>query len=119
MFPPKQKGPQDDEVLCSRCNGTGWDPIQIESPFVDREPKITIVCNFCNGYGFVNWIDNILGPKPKISKYLEYDLSYYNIGIDSAINNSFTKEMVDILGEEMAKKIDKEILETLLKESNK
>lgn len=65
----------DQLMICSRCNGTGTDPryIKLNNKLYDiqkawgREDRITIFvnCRKCDGYGYIDWVDNAVGSKNK------------------------------------------------------
>lgn len=94
--------------LCPDCNGRGT--ITIKENKNRRGPK-NILCNKCQGRGYLDWVENIVGRKA---------LSYEDV-VDClsttcreiSIEEKIRKEVV----EKLAKKIDEEIMDSLFNSS--
>jgi len=86
------------EVICPQCNGNGF------------------FCNKCLGTGKLDWVEQIVGKKPKEDTFTVYNTFTVS---DASINgtiNTFTleDEIRRIVSEELAKKIDEDILKSLM-----
>jgi RecJ-like exonuclease len=94
---PERNELKEDQIVCDKCNGTGCVP----SEFSPHE--LASVCQKCQGDGWVDWISNITG-KPPRHIYSSSGTSISNVvgGIPNCVVNK--------MAEELASKIDKEIL---------
>jgi len=113
---------------CDKCDGTG-----IEQQYIcncDREEGTPLIepcrnhkCPKCLGAGELDWIENIKGKrKPKhLTSTWATATGVYTKQIDfsemiSPYGSDIAKVITDKISDGIAKKIDKEILDKLLKE---
>jgi len=88
---------QIEKVVCNKCNGT---------KFVNRKNDlisnyfIQVICPKCNGEGTLDWIEQILGKKPTHT-------------------NEILNKWADLVAENMAKKIDEDILKEIFEKARK
>lgn len=92
------------EMVCNKCEGCGgtW---------------IHTVCTKCQGKGKVDWVENIVGRKPE-----SIDTSgSNNVSIGHKVGYCKTTGsdniIIDALVQQLTNKIDQEIMETLVAES--
>ena len=90
---PQVKDLKPGELICDKCEGWGCIPPSHEL----ESNEISASCEKCQGAGKVDWIANITGVPPPN----EFDTSYF----------------VTFAAKELADAIDKEILESVIKES--
>ena len=88
----------DGEVICSKCNGTGKDKNSCYS---------NNTCTKCLGEGKLDWVSNAM--IKKTSYVYNFSTSTY------ACTPTITEELYDYMAEQLARKIDQEILEDLFK----
>lgn len=75
------------EMICDKCNGEGH---------FDGGVYLYITCKKCNGEGIVDWVENIVGKPSVVYTY---------------------EDAISSVAQSMAEEIDKQILESVLKES--
>ena len=80
------------ETVCNKCDGGGSFP----KKFAKLEDPYYSICSKCQGEGKVDWIENIVGRKTNIFNF--YD-------------------KCDVLAQQLANKIDQEIMGSLIKKS--
>lgn len=86
----------EGEVICDKCNGTGYS-------------RKNVPCYKCRGTGKLDWVTNVMGrKKPRM-----LTASFSQTSGSSIFKNKIAKKYVDAMAREMAKKIDEEILESL------
>ncbi len=83
------------EVICPVCEGKGF------------------FCDKCLGTGKLDWVEQIVGKKPKEDTFTIYDSSNCTISNSNITNYSLEDTIRKIVAEELAKQIDREILESL------
>ena len=96
---------EEGEMVCDKCEGGGKSWIY------------TTPCSKCQGEGKVDWIENIVGRKPEL-----IDTSGSNnvfIGHNAGLSKMTGSDNVitNALAQKLANKIDQEIMETLVAES--
>lgn len=96
---PEDHELQEDQLVCDNCNGTGCVPSEF-SP-----TELAMRCPKCQGDGWVDWISNITG-KPIRNLY----------GSSSSMSSgtSGTDIICDQMAQDLANKIDKDILDTII-----
>lgn len=94
----EKKTLKEGEVICPKCNGTGG----IDDGHSDED--LIKTCGKCFGDGTLDWIELAMGKPSRMKTYFAAD---------------WTKSMSDFLGEQLAKEIDKEVLEKVIFEANK
>jgi len=111
---PKTYPPEIDEdageVICDVCKGNGYLLSKLQPDAVES------VCWKCQGDGKVDWLSHIMGKAPP-EKYT------FNIKSSAFVeSNSHSKDyndIVDAMAYALANTIDKEIMDTILNDSNK
>lgn len=98
-----------DKFKCKLCDGRGI--IQIGPPLDVKG------CPVCDGVGYLDWIETIVGKKKKI-KYINFAVKDEDLGLDTSLYE-VRKEMMKELSNQMAYNIDKMILEEATKRSTK
>lgn len=79
----------DEKYICNKCNGKGHLPT--------KNPDVVKMCPKCHGKKELDWIENVVG----VTKTKEpFDIH---------------KDMMDILAEQIAKKVDEDIVNELIK----
>ena len=107
-----------EEYTCDRCGGEG----RIKNPSLKNQdslmfPMLTyLTCPKCLGDKKLNWIERVFGKQEKV---VSVDFSGVSTFSESTLNQSQYKGIVDELANNLAKEIDKQIMESFLKESNK
>jgi hypothetical protein len=103
---------EEGEILCPKCGGKG-------SLDVPGEPDLRKICHRCDGNGKMDWVSAVMG-KPTKKRSLtgrwRVDVSK---DIKAFFNETLEKDIIDAIASDMAKNIDKQIMEDLLKGSNK
>ncbi len=104
---------KDGEVICNQCKGTGH-PNNNKVNYNSRSLfPVPHVCDKCNGVGKLDWIEVIVG-----KKHLRKITSQWKVEMDNDVQvlygSDMEKEIIDKLGEEISKKIDKDILEGII-----
>ena len=94
----EKKTLKEGEIICPKCNGTGG----IDDGCLDED--LIKTCTKCLGDGKLDWIEAAMGKPSRMKMYFSHD---------------FKQSMVDALGEQIAKEIDNEIVETIIFEANK
>lgn len=103
------------EILCDECNGKGSVPSSPNKNYrVYRE-----LCWKCQGDGKVDWVSNATGKPEKKLKGIFSSSSVSSMSSTSGPANNIYNDMIDSLAQNMAAEIDKEILDSLNKQSNK
>jgi len=82
-------------MICNECDGRGYNP---KTEDLEKN-ELQWVCPKCQGDGWVDWISNITG-KP----FIEEPPDYLN-------------KWAGLAAKELAKKIDQDIMDTLMKKS--
>lgn len=95
---------EEDQMVCDQCNGTGCIP----SEFSPQE--LACRCPKCQGDGWVDWISNITGKPPR------YLYSSSGTSMSSTSGTGIPNFIADKMAQELADKIDKEILATLVEQ---
>jgi hypothetical protein len=51
--------------MCKTCNGNGWTPKSSRHWFfrIHKANHIHGTCNVCHGEGYVDWVQNVVGPR--------------------------------------------------------
>lgn len=75
------------EMICDKCKGVGH---------FDAGVYLYKICKKCDGTGIVDWVENVVGKLPDLH---EHD------------------DIYDALAKNLADEIDKQIIESVLKES--
>lgn len=94
------------EVICSKCNGTGKYTSENE---VNYKPQYVWHCDKCRGTGKLDWIENIVGKRPK---YLSINWPHSVLELDGN-SSSISNEYIKALSDQLARSIDEEILKSL------
>jgi len=94
------------EVKCDQCKGTGH-PNNNEIDYDQKYVTYPWVCDKCNGAGKLDWIENIVGKQPRVMK----DSWTVDFSTTEQLYSSDINPIIDKLGEQIAKDIDKQILE--------
>ena len=93
----EKKTLKEGEIICPKCNGTGG----IDDGCLDEE--LIKTCGKCYGNGKLDWIEAAMGKQSRMKMYF----------------TDIPQSMIDTLSEQIAKEIDKEILEKVIFEANK
>jgi len=93
----EKKTLKEGEIICPKCNGSGG----IDDGCLDEE--LIKTCGKCFGDGKLDWIEAAMGKPSRMKMYF----------------TDVPQSMIDVLGEQIAKEIDKEILEKVMFEANK
>ena len=96
---------QEDELVCDKCNGTGCIPSEL------NPNELASLCPKCQGDGYVDWISNITGKPDRYS----CGSSSVSMSSTSGYGMAF---IADQMAQDLADKIDKEILESVITEAN-
>jgi DnaJ-class molecular chaperone len=97
---------KEGEIICPKCNGTGG----IESGSLRDAAK---TCRKCFGDGKLDWIEAAMG---KVRRMLQGKWTVdYSEKMKCMFSSDLEKEMRDVLGSEIAKDIDKEIMNELVR----
>jgi len=108
---PERNELEEDQFICDKCNGTGCVPSEI------NPHEMASICQKCQGDGWVDWISNITGKPPRylytsagtsMSSSSAYGASTSGYGVPNFI--------VDKMAEDLAKKIDEEILKVVVEQ---
>lgn len=95
---PERNELKEDQLVCDKCNGTGCVPSET------NPHEMASICQKCQGDGWVDWISNITGKPPR------YLYSSSGTSMSSSSASGIPNFIVDKMAEDLAKKIDKEIL---------
>lgn len=114
----KDKLPEIDEslgeLLCDECGGRGCLP-----PEINDISTLQSVCWKCQGDGKVDWVSHITGKPPRrMFGFSSSSFSTYAAGT-SGSHSHVHDDIVDALAQNLAKKIDEEIMDNLLNPHNK
>lgn len=94
----EKKTLKEGEIICPKCKGTGG----IDDGYSDED--LIKTCSKCFGDGKLDWIELAMGKPSRMKSYFAHD---------------FSQSMIDAIGEQIAKEIDNEIIETIIFEANK
>lgn len=72
-----KKNLKDGEVICSRCNGMGYEK---RNAGWGKQERLS--CALCDAEGKVDWIRNIIGPDYAMPQQYWLDRSYARIIFD-------------------------------------
>ena len=114
-----EKDLEEGEMICSKCKGVGFlKKIKSENISIYKD-----VCPKCHGAGKLDWIENVIGKKPSnnsssstsgmSSKSLT--INWNGVGSGDHGYSDLKGVMIKQVAEQMAKKIDEEILEMIKK----
>jgi len=106
------------ELLCDKCEGRGG--TSYNEPSSDVTKPQWIRCPKCQGRGKVDWVSHITGvpKKPDMFHFGSSSMySTYSCGTSGVAN--MHDDIIDAMAQNLAKKIDEEILESIMKGSNK
>ena len=112
VHPPKELELKEDEMICDKCNGTGYHNDHAMNNFSFIDP----VCQKCQGSGKVDWISNITGEKPKLFN-TNYTISCdpentFQINGNVMINGSSIQDHIhNEVSKQLAEMIDKELVD--------
>jgi hypothetical protein len=94
------------DVICDQCNGTG----KPGNNKIDYDNRMVVPwhCDKCSGTGKFDWIENIVGKKPRVlsanwTMEMDQDLS-------TLYGTNLHDYLIDAISKSMAEKIDKEIM---------
>ncbi|MCK5613597.1 hypothetical protein KAR91_67635 [Candidatus Pacearchaeota archaeon] len=98
---------EEGEMVCNQCEGSGKSWIY------------TTLCSKCQGHGKVDWVENIVGRKPAlIDTTGSNNVSFgYQAGSILSKTTGSDNVITNALAQQLANKIDQEIMETLVAES--
>jgi len=100
------------EVLCDKCSGDGWikreNKNENNSQFFDY---LNIICDKCYGVGKLDWIEIIVGKEKPKPKDFNFKISHM---FENEITSDFSNKIINNVVEQMAKEIDKQILDMLI-----
>ena len=97
------------EVICSKCKGHGFLPSTVSSM-----EEWQYQCDKCDGEGKVDWVTNVMGvPPPKVRSLKGNWTMEMEEDIKAMYDVNLPDEIMKSLGEELAKKTDQEIIESL------
>lgn len=99
----------NDKFKCKTCDGKGV--VQIGPPLDVKG------CPICDGVGYLDWIEAIVGKKKKI-KPLEFTINDIDIGLDNSFYETH-RHLLDEIANKMALDIDKMILNELINKPTK
>jgi len=98
------------DIVCNQCNGTG----EPENNLVSQDPirfiTVPFYCNKCDGTGKLDWIEAVVGKKP-IMLTANWSIDF---SISDQLYDPKSADMdkgIDNIAKQMAKDIDKQILE--------
>ncbi len=99
---------KEGEIICNKCNGSGSLSSKINAS------TMAFTCKKCDGVGKLDWIENVIGKKvPNMfdssSTMTISGMKFSNYPIKQKDLNKMSKRLAD--------KIDKEILESFLLDS--
>lgn len=98
------------EFVCEKCEGTGCYR-SITSDVTD--PRF-LRCPQCQGEGKLDWIENIVGKKKEKLRSLVAEWSISSTRkLEHLYDSDLEKEIKDVLAEEIARKVDKDIMKAL------
>lgn len=103
------------ELLCDKCKGKGSTPSN-QDPYT-----MAAVCSKCQGRGKVDWISHITGVPSEPMFGFSSTSSYYVCSTPGGASQSqkIHDDAIDAMSKNLAKKIDEEIIESIMKGSNK
>ena len=96
---------QEGETLCDKCNGTGCISSEL------NPNGLASCCSKCQGDGYVDWISNITGKPPK------HIYGSSSVSMSSTSGFNIPSFIADQMAQDLADKIDKEILKTVITEA--
>jgi hypothetical protein len=91
------------EIVCDKCNGEG-------AILHHKIEVMDYVCPKCQGRGKVDWVENVVGVKPKDSmfSFSKFAATYADVPIPD-----FQMDFINKLSNELAKEIDNDIIRSL------
>jgi len=100
------------ELLCDKCEGKGGNICN--HPSSDLTKPQWVRCTKCQGRGKVDWVSHITGvPAPKMFGFSSTSSS------SSWAGAHCHDDAIDAMSKALAAKIDEEILESIINDSNK
>lgn len=97
------------EIICPECEGYGATPKEIKSM-----DEIQMTCQKCQGTGKVDWCQAAVGvPPPKDFRLSFTDFAKNFLHDDNKDILPYQQALIDKLSQDLADKIDAEILESL------
>jgi len=105
---PKIVPPEIDEaageILCDVCKGVGNLPSKIQPH------NVVLTCWKCQGSGKLDWVSHIMEKAPP---------KQYKFSANGSFQSYKHDDMIDAMSYAIANSIDKEIVDTILNDSNK
>lgn len=113
---------------CSKCKGTGEYYHCVSHPKrIERTDAVLYKCPACDGDGYLDWVENVVGKRPKLitdsSAAINIDRTASQITILNPrmhgktvlleAQNMIDKEIIQVMSNKIAMKIDEEIMEAL------
>lgn len=98
---------EEGEVICSKCNGGGYE--RDDSNFAKYD-----TCSRCLGEGKLDWIENIVG---KVRETASFSVKSTWVSAKfPRLNHDYYVEMVEDIAKQFAEDIDREILESIIEQ---
>ncbi|MCK5614852.1 hypothetical protein KAR91_74005 [Candidatus Pacearchaeota archaeon] len=91
----------EHEVHCDNCKGTGRKKFNRHN-----------ICPKCNGAGAIDWIDNIIGRK----RSRKSKVKFWSTKTPVVMHTLFDPDIVDELVKQLAEKINKDIIKTIIQD---
>lgn len=101
---------EEGEMICDKCEGCGGLPSKVQPDELQR------TCDKCQGTGKVDWIENVVGKAPTPTGMFGSS-SFTCSATELEAKSNIHDDMMDAMAALLAKKIDEEILESLINHS--
>jgi hypothetical protein len=89
------------DVICPKCRGSGW---------LTGKNDWEYTCNKCWGAGKLDWIERIMGkPSPHHTLKGNWTIEVED-DLKALYDCDMEKEIIDAMSQELAKKVDEEII---------